>query len=113
MKTLAETATEDDDDAVNWVEKSRKIQQAKEEAKKRAKMLEEMDEAFGLGNIVETELVKEKAKAYTGRDLKGLKVEHDRVSHHYRRGHLANQVTVLLHCFCFCYSRKTLLKERL
>jgi len=80
IKTLAETATEEDDDAANWVEKSRKIQQAKEEAQKRAKMLEEMDEAFGVGNIIDTEISKAKARAYTGKDLRGLRVEHDRVS---------------------------------
>lgn len=78
FKTLAETAAEEDDDAANWVEKSRKLQLAKEEAQKRAKMLEEMDQAFGVGEIIDTEISKVKAKAYTGRDLQGLRVEHDR-----------------------------------
>ena len=80
FKTLAETATEEDDDAANWVEKSRKLQQAKEEAQKRAKLLEEMDQAFGVGDIVHNEISKAKARAYTEKDLRGLRVEHDRVS---------------------------------
>jgi len=78
FKTLAETATEEDDDAANWVEKSRKLQQAKEEAQKRAKLLEEMDQAFGVGDIVHNEISKAKARAYTEKDLRGLRVEHDR-----------------------------------
>lgn len=80
VRTVVQTATEEDDDAVNWVEKSRRLQKQKEDAAKREKMLEEMDEAFGVGDIVTTELTKQKAKAYTSRDLRGLKVEHDRVS---------------------------------
>lgn len=78
VRTLGDA--DDDDDAVNWVEKSRKLQKEKEEAAKRAKMLEEMDEAFGVGDIVNNEMMKQKAKAYTSKDLRGLKVEHDRVS---------------------------------
>ena len=80
VRTLAHATADDDDNAVSWVEKSRRIQREKDEAKKRAKMLEEMDEAFGVGEIVTSELIKQKAKAYTSRDLRGLKVEHDRVS---------------------------------
>jgi len=78
VKTLAQTATEEDDDAANWVEKMRRVQQEKEAAAKRAKMLEEMDAEFGVGDLVTQELMKQKAVAYTGRDLRGLKVEHDR-----------------------------------
>ncbi|KAI9558579.1 hypothetical protein GHT06_015367 [Daphnia sinensis] len=78
VRTIAQTATKEDDDTVSWVEKSRRLQQQKEEAAKRAKMLEEMDEAFGVGDMVTTELIKQKAKAYTSKDLRGLKVEHDR-----------------------------------
>ncbi|EFX76024.1 hypothetical protein DAPPUDRAFT_306323 [Daphnia pulex] len=78
VRTLAHTTADDDDNAVSWVEKSRRIQKEKEEANKRAKMLEEMDEAFGVGDMLTTELIKQKAKAYTSRDLRGIKVEHDR-----------------------------------
>ncbi len=81
VRTLAHATADEDDNAVSWVEKSRRIQKEKEEAKKRAKMLEEMDEAFGVRDMVTTELIKQKAKAYTSRDLRGIKVEHDRVSH--------------------------------
>jgi len=80
VKSLAETTTKEDDDAASWIEKSRRIQKQKEEAAKRAKQLEEMDEAFGVGEVVTTELAKQKNRAYTARDLRGLKVEHDRVS---------------------------------
>lgn len=80
MKSLAETTTKEDDDAASWIEKSRRIQKQKEEAAKRAKQLEEMDEAFGVGEVVTSELAKQKNRAYTARDLRGLKVEHDRVS---------------------------------
>ncbi|XP_062892338.1 U4/U6.U5 tri-snRNP-associated protein 1 [Mobula hypostoma] len=65
------------DDAVAWVEKSRKLQKEKEMAEKRAKLLEEMDEEFGVSNLVEEELRTTKQIAYTSRDLKGLTVQHD------------------------------------
>lgn len=80
VRTLGEANADEEDDAVNWVEKSRKLQKQKEEAAKRSKMLEEMDEAFGVGDIVTNELVKQKSKAYTSKDLRGLKVEHDQVA---------------------------------
>lgn len=76
-KELGE-ASDEDDNALSWVEKQRRILQAKEEAAKRAKMLEEMDEA--LGDADKKETAKKPSKAYTSRDLVGLKVEHDRVS---------------------------------
>lgn len=79
-RPLGEVAADEEDDAVNWVEKSRRIQKEKEEAAKRSKMLEEMDEAFGVGDVVTKELIKQKSKAYTSKDLRGLKVEHDEVN---------------------------------
>ena len=51
-------------------------------------MLEEMDQAFGVGDIIDMELSKAKARAYTGKDLQGLRVEHDRVS----KKHLVNLI---------------------
>lgn len=80
VKTLGDVTGEDDDNAANWVERSRRIQKEKEEAQKRAKLLEEMDEVFGVGDMVSQEIKKVKDKAYTSKDLRGLKVEHDRVS---------------------------------
>lgn len=79
VRGLGEADSDEDDVAASWVEKSRKLQKEREQAAKRAKMLEEMDEAFGVGDLVANELIKERAKAYTSKDLRGLKVEHDRV----------------------------------
>lgn len=75
IKTLGESDSEDD--VSSWVKKSRKIQKDKELAEKRAKMLEEMDEEFGIGNLVEQEFTPKQSKEYTSKHLRGLKVEHD------------------------------------
>ncbi|KAK2827116.1 hypothetical protein Q7C36_018042 [Tachysurus vachellii] len=75
VKTLAD----DDpwlDDASAWVEKSRKLAKEKEMAEKRAKLLEEMDEEFGVSNLVEEVFAQRKMEAYSSKDLKGLAVEH-------------------------------------
>ncbi|XP_056136207.1 U4/U6.U5 tri-snRNP-associated protein 1 [Lampris incognitus] len=74
VKTLA-----DDDwleDTAAWVEKSRKLSKEKEMAEKRAKLLEEMDEEFGVSSLVEQEFAQSKNDSYTSRDLKGLTVQH-------------------------------------
>lgn len=64
------------DDTAAWVEKSRKISKEKEMAEKRAKLLEEMDEEFGVSSLVEEDFAQSRKEAYTARDLKGLKVQH-------------------------------------
>uniref|UniRef100_A0A671SC91 U4/U6.U5 tri-snRNP-associated protein 1-like n=1 Tax=Sinocyclocheilus anshuiensis TaxID=1608454 RepID=A0A671SC91_9TELE len=64
------------DDTAAWVERSRKLAKEKEMAEKRAKLLEEMDEEFGVSNLVEQEFAQERRDAYSSRDLKGLKVQH-------------------------------------
>ncbi|XP_076836519.1 U4/U6.U5 tri-snRNP-associated protein 1 [Brachyhypopomus gauderio] len=64
------------DDTAAWVERSRKIAKEKEMAEKRAKLLEEMDEEFGVSNLVEQEFAQSKKEAYSSRDLKGLTVQH-------------------------------------
>lgn len=64
------------DDTAAWVERSRKLAKEKEMAEKRAKLLEEMDEEFGVSNLVEQEFAQEKRDAYGSRNLKGLKVQH-------------------------------------
>uniref|UniRef100_A0A9J8BGF3 U4/U6.U5 tri-snRNP-associated protein 1 n=2 Tax=Cyprinus carpio TaxID=7962 RepID=A0A9J8BGF3_CYPCA len=64
------------DDTAAWVERSRKLAKEKEMAEKRAKLLEEMDEEFGVSSLVEQEFAQEKKDAYSSRDLKGLKVQH-------------------------------------
>ncbi|KAJ3615028.1 hypothetical protein NHX12_018596 [Muraenolepis orangiensis] len=74
VKTLAE----DDwlDDTAAWVEKNRKAEKEKELAEKRAKLLEEMDQEFGVSSLVEEEFGQKKHDAYSSRNLKGLKVQH-------------------------------------
>lgn len=74
VKTLGES--DSDDDVNDWVERNRKIQYEKEQARKRAKMLEELDAEFGIGDIVESETKLKKAKMYRDKHLRGLKVEH-------------------------------------
>uniref|UniRef100_A0A3P9MSB0 Spliceosome associated factor 1, recruiter of U4/U6.U5 tri-snRNP n=1 Tax=Poecilia reticulata TaxID=8081 RepID=A0A3P9MSB0_POERE len=64
------------DDTAGWVEKSRKLAKEKEMAEKRAKLLEEMDEEFGVSSLVEEEFVQSKRDSYSSQDLKGLKVQH-------------------------------------
>lgn len=64
------------DDTAAWVEKNRKLSKEKEMAEKRAKLLEEMDQEFGVSSLVEEEFAQSKQAAYTSRDLKGLKVQH-------------------------------------
>lgn len=74
VKTLADEEWLDDTSA--WVERSRKLAKEKELAEKRAKLLEEMDEEFGVSSLVEEDFAQSKNFAYTARDLKGLKVQH-------------------------------------
>ncbi|XP_051941139.1 U4/U6.U5 tri-snRNP-associated protein 1 [Hippocampus zosterae] len=75
VKTLAEEDWLEDTAA--WVEKSRTAAKEKEMAEKRAKLLEEMDQEFGVSTLVEEEFgQRRKNSAYTARDLKGLKVQH-------------------------------------
>lgn len=64
------------DDTTAWVERSRLMAKEKEMAEKRAKVLQEMDEEFGVSSLVEEEFAHRKKEAYTAKDLKGLKVQH-------------------------------------
>ncbi|KAH3855507.1 U4/U6.U5 tri-snRNP-associated protein 1-like isoform X5 [Dreissena polymorpha] len=75
IKTLGES--DSDEDAAAWVRKNRMKQREKDRADKTAKMLEEMDEEFGIANLVEEEFKTVKTKKYSSKDLKGLKVQHD------------------------------------
>ncbi|XP_025105199.1 LOW QUALITY PROTEIN: U4/U6.U5 tri-snRNP-associated protein 1-like [Pomacea canaliculata] len=75
IKGLGESDSEDES-ASAWVQKSRQVQKEKEMAEKRAKLLEEMDEEFGVGSLVEQVFQGPKQKNYSSRDLSGLKVEH-------------------------------------
>ncbi|RZF44531.1 hypothetical protein LSTR_LSTR002304 [Laodelphax striatellus] len=75
VKKLAEDS--DDDDTSAWILKSRKIEEERKKAEKKAKELDDMDAVFGIGDLVEDEIRNEKKIAYTNKDLRGLKVEHD------------------------------------
>ncbi|KAL7302708.1 U4/U6.U5 tri-snRNP-associated protein 1 [Trichogramma pretiosum] len=75
VKTLGSDS--EDDDAAAWVEKNRRIEEEKRKAAERAKLLDQMDEEFGIGQIAKEELAYDRAKAYSDKDLKGLRVEHD------------------------------------
>ncbi|XP_029414055.1 U4/U6.U5 tri-snRNP-associated protein 1 [Nannospalax galili] len=75
IKTLGE----DDpwlDDTAAWIERSRQLQKEKDLAEKRAKLLEEMDQEFGVSTLVEEEFEQRRQDLYSSRDLQGLTVEH-------------------------------------
>jgi U4/U6.U5 tri-snRNP-associated protein 1 len=67
---------EEDESASLWVERMRMREEEKKMAEQRAKMLEEMDEEFGVEGLIQDSIMDHKQKAYTSRDLSGLKVEH-------------------------------------
>merc|ERR1712029_481899 len=75
IKGLVESDS-DDDDASKWIERQKKKAKEKEEAEKRAKAMEQLDEEFGVGNIVDQEIQKKKQSQYSGKNLSGLRVEH-------------------------------------
>lgn len=75
VKTLGDS--DSGDDLSSWVNKSRKLEELKKEAQRKAKMLEEMDEEISHGDISERDFASIKKKSYKDRDLRGLKVEHD------------------------------------
>ncbi|XP_074087130.1 U4/U6.U5 tri-snRNP-associated protein 1 [Macrotis lagotis] len=64
------------DDTAAWIEKSRRLQKEKDLAEKRAKLLEEMDQEFGVSSLVEEEFGQRRKDQYSARDLQGLTVEH-------------------------------------
>lgn len=79
VKSLGAADSDDDDTAMSWVLKSRKKEKEKSLAEKRAQLLEEMDEEFGISDLVEEEFgshSRPKKTAYSSQDLRGIKVEH-------------------------------------
>ena len=77
VKQLGDSDSEEDS-AKAFVKKQKAAAKAKEMAMKRAKMLEEMDDAFGVDDLIKKEpgsLIGQ--KKYTEKSLRGLKVEHD------------------------------------
>lgn len=78
LKTIKSIAEEsDEEDVSKWVKKSRQLQEERVKAEQKAKELDEMDEVFGIGELVKEEIKIEKKAAYTAANLRGLKVEHD------------------------------------
>ena len=76
IKGLGES-DEEVDDLSRWVSTSRQKQKSKDDADKRAKLLEEMDAEFGVGNLIEQDTRDLKRDVYNKNHLKGLRVEHD------------------------------------
>jgi len=75
VKGLGESDS-DDDDAGKWVERQKKKVKEKEEAEKRAKAMAELDEEFGVQDIVEEGMKNKQQEEYTSKNLKGMRVEH-------------------------------------
>ncbi|XP_055712849.1 U4/U6.U5 tri-snRNP-associated protein 1 [Phlebotomus papatasi] len=75
VKTLGES--DEEDDLISWVDRSREKERLKKEAEKRAKWLEEMEEQIGRASHADQEDRESHQKYYGMRDLKGLRVEHD------------------------------------
>lgn len=61
VKKLGE-ASDDEDNATSWVERQKRVQQDKEAAAKRQKMLDDLDDEFGVASIVEEESKKERGE---------------------------------------------------
>ncbi|KAF5291182.1 hypothetical protein FQA39_LY14424 [Lamprigera yunnana] len=74
---LLNVESSDDDDAAAWVQKNRHINEAKKEAERRAKMLEELDAQFGVSEIIESEQKHKRNRQYNEKNLRGLRVDHD------------------------------------
>lgn len=75
IKGLAQSDS-DEEDAAAWVTKSKKLQEEKQKAAQRARLLDQMDEEFGIGALVESEKRKHLDQAYTAKSLKGLTIGH-------------------------------------
>uniref|UniRef100_A0A7G3B1I9 Putative u4/u6.u5 snrnp associated protein n=1 Tax=Lutzomyia longipalpis TaxID=7200 RepID=A0A7G3B1I9_LUTLO len=74
LKVTPLGASDEEDDLVSWVDRSREKEKLRKEAEMRAKWLEELEEQIEGGSVDE----KERRQAYYGsHDLRGLRVEHD------------------------------------
>lgn len=74
VKSLGES--DDFDDINAWIERSREKEKSKLDADRRAKVLQEMDDEFGVGDLVKEDIKMSKGQMYNDRHLKGLKVDH-------------------------------------
>ncbi|CAH2107920.1 unnamed protein product [Euphydryas editha] len=70
-------ADDDDDDALGWVQRSRDLERQKQEAAKRAALLDELDAEFGVGALLADEQRDSRQRAYAHAQLRGLRVAHD------------------------------------
>lgn len=61
---------ESDEDAATWIENMKRKQQQKLEREKREKEFRDMDEQFGISNLVQNEIKMENQAKYTSKDLK-------------------------------------------
>lgn len=87
VKTLGEKSRErrsggghnddDIDDIAKWVDRNREKEKSKREAEKRERMLTEMDEQFGVSDLIKQDIRDVKRDSYQDRHLHGLKVAHD------------------------------------
>ena len=82
VKSLGAGST-DLTETVAWVQRSRTIDSKKALAAAQTKMLDSMDDEFGIGELVENEKF---GKDYTSKDLKNLTVLHDVNS--FKEGHM-------------------------
>ncbi|CAF2062360.1 unnamed protein product [Rotaria magnacalcarata] len=69
-------AAESAESATAWVDKMRKMGEEKRKAAERAKSLQQMDEEFGVSNIIHEESERQKQRKYTSKNLAGLRIEH-------------------------------------
>eukprot|EP00795_Rhopilema_esculentum_P013329 gene13329-4175_t len=82
VKKLGEEEDPAEESASAWVKKMRKQEDEKRMAAKRAKLLEEMDDEFGVSGVINEAMgevpkraIKKEPK-YSARDLAGLKIQH-------------------------------------
>ncbi|KJH50474.1 SART-1 family protein [Dictyocaulus viviparus] len=64
LTTKSIVDSDDEEDAADWVAKMRKQEEEKKLAEERAKMLDAMDEEFGINSIIEDEKAKQAKKKY-------------------------------------------------
>ncbi|XP_008553789.1 U4/U6.U5 tri-snRNP-associated protein 1 [Microplitis demolitor] len=75
IRTLGDD--DSDEDALAWIEKNRKLQEEKKKAELRAKQLDQLDAEFGIEDLVKEEVRNDRRAAYSDKDLRGLRVEHN------------------------------------
>eukprot|EP00794_Sanderia_malayensis_P017392 gene17392-19133_t len=80
LYSLGSAEVDKEESANDWVQKMRDQQKQKEMADKRAKMLEDMEEDFGISDIMMEEFSgvtkKQTKEKYTAKNLAGLRIEH-------------------------------------